>query len=64
MPIASTPFSAVYDKFLSKVTDDMYMELTVEETNNLLFELLQSALPWFEFPRVDLSARTDTEFLV
>lgn len=64
MPIASTPFSAVYDKFLSKVTDDMYMELTVEETNNLLFELLQSALPWFEFPRVDLSARTETEFLV
>jgi len=23
-----TPFSIVYDSFLSKITDDMYMELT------------------------------------
>jgi hypothetical protein len=27
MATKSTPFSAVYDKFLSKITDDMYMEL-------------------------------------
>ena len=63
MPITSTPFSVVYDRFLSKITDDMYMELTVEETEKLLFDLLQSALPWFEFPRVDLSLKNDVEFL-
>lgn len=64
MPITSTPFSAVYDKFLSKVTDDMYMEITESETVALLNELLESAIPWFEFPRVNLGARNDTEFLV
>lgn len=46
-----TPFSKVYDAFLSKITDDMYMELTVEETYNMLEELLKSAIPFFEFPR-------------
>ena len=25
-----TPFSKVYDSFLSKITDDMYMELTLD----------------------------------
>ena len=63
MANTTTPFSAVYNKFLSKVTDDMYMELSQQETENLLGELLDSAIQWFEFPRVDLSNRTDVEFL-
>ena len=50
-----TPFSIIYDSFLSKVTDDMYMELTEVETFELLQELLLSAIPHFEFPRVNLS---------
>ena len=64
MPVTSTPFSVVYGKFLSKITDDMYMELTEEETESMLAELLQSAIPWFEFPRVNLNDRTDTQFNV
>ncbi len=28
----ATKFTAVYDRFLSKITDDMYMELTPEDT--------------------------------
>ena len=44
MPITSTPFSAIYERFLSKITDDMYMEITVEETEHLLYELLESAI--------------------
>lgn len=64
MPVTSTPFSVVYDRFLSKATDDMYMEITPEETESLLNELLISAIPWFEFPRVDLSKRSETGFLV
>lgn len=48
---AITPFSVVYDLFLSKTTDDMYMELTELDTYRLLEELLLSAIPKFEFPR-------------
>lgn len=49
-----TEFSVVYDSFLSKITEDMYLELTEQDTKNLLHELLVSALPKFEFPRHDL----------
>ena len=49
-----TRFQQVYDSFLSKITDDMYLQLTYEDTLSLLEELLFSALPKFEFPRVNL----------
>ena len=49
-----TPFSVVYDSFLAKITDDMYMELTPQDTDKILQELLISALPKFEFPRQNL----------
>lgn len=49
-----TPFSDVYSNFLSKITDDMYMELTPEDTYKILQELLISALPKFQFPRQSL----------
>ena len=50
-----TPFSIIYDSFLSKITDDLYMELTELDTFSMLQELLLSAIPKFEFPRVDLN---------
>lgn len=50
-----TSFAVVYDSFLSKITDDMYMELTKEDTESMLSELLLNALPWFEFPRQDIN---------
>lgn len=50
-----TPFTDVYDSFLGKVTDDMFMEYTREDTYPILKELLIAAIPWFEFPRKDLS---------
>lgn len=49
-----TDFSVVYENFLSKITDDMYMELTVEETEEMLVSLLLDALPHFEFPRQNI----------
>ncbi len=52
---SETPFSVIYDAFLSKVTDDMYMEMSEHETFLQLEELLLSALPYFEFPRVKLA---------
>lgn len=55
MSSSITPFSKVYDSFLSKITDDMYMELTELDTFRMLEELLVSAIYKFEFPRVDLT---------
>lgn len=49
-----TSFTSVYDRFFSKITDDMYMELTKEDTYCLLRDLLISALFKFEFPRVNI----------
>ena len=46
-----TRFSVVYNSFLSKITDDMFLELTEEDTLQLLRQLLTSAIPKFEFPR-------------
>lgn len=49
-----TPFSLIYESFLSKITDDMYMELTPQDTQKILRELLMSAIVKFEFPRQSL----------
>ena len=53
-----TPFSVVYNAFLGQITDDMYMELTKEDTCRMLNELLVMAIPWFEFPRKSLETQT------
>ena len=50
----TTPFSLVYDSFLSKITDDMYLELTELDTFRMLEQLLLSAVEKFEFPRIDI----------
>ena len=51
----TTPFSYIYDSFLSKLTDDMYMELDELQTYRMLEELLFSAMQKFEFPRFDIT---------
>ena len=53
-PLKKTSFLTIYDAFLAKVTDDMYMELTEEDTYSMLQDLLINTLPRFEFPRFDL----------
>ena len=45
-----TPFEDIYDRFFGKITDDMYMEWTEEDTKNILID----AIPGFEFPRFPL----------
>lgn len=59
----NTSFSKVYDSFLSKVTDDMYMELTELETFRMLQELLVSSIHWFEFPRVNINDYDENEIV-
>ena len=51
----NTEFSLVYDSFLSKITDDMYMELTELDTYRMLEQLLLASIEKFEFPRVNLN---------
>ena len=51
-----TPFSAIYNCFRGKITDDMYMELTPEDTIKDLQRLLIQAIPGFEFPRKNLDS--------
>ena len=53
--LKTTPFSCIYDSFLSKITDDMYMELNELETFRLLEDLLMSAIHSFEFPRFNIN---------
>ena len=49
-----TSFVDIYNRFLGKITDDMYMELTPEDTIKDLRTLIIDAIPGFEFPRKDL----------
>ena len=49
-----TLFASVYNRFLGKITDDMYMELTPQDTIKDLQNLLIDAIPGFEFPRKSL----------
>ena len=50
----ATLFASVYNRFLGKITDDMYMALTPEDTIKDLQNLIIDAIPGFEFPRVNL----------
>ena len=50
----ATPFTTIYNRFLGKVTDDMYMELTPQDTLRDLSNILIQSLPAFEFPRFNL----------
>lgn len=53
-----TLFSTVYNRFLEKITDDMYVTLSPEETLRDLQRLLINSLPCFEFPRKNLNNYT------
>ena len=49
-----TPFEDIYYRFFCKITDDMYMEWTEEDTKKDLKNILIDAIPGFEFPRFPL----------
>lgn len=56
-----TSFQTIYDRFLGKITDDMYLEgdknnvlWNEQDTFNDLKNMLQDAIPGFEFPRFRL----------
>lgn len=49
-----TSFETIYDRFLGKITDDMYMEWTEQDTLADLRNILIDAVNGFEFPRFSL----------
>lgn len=55
-PIAgpNTTFKEIYDRFFGKITDDMYVEWTKEDTEKDVKNILIDAIPGFEFPRFPL----------
>jgi hypothetical protein len=56
----ATPYTDVYDFFLSKVSDYSFLTLTIDELEDQLFKYLRSAIVSFEKPKVDLKDRDDT----
>lgn len=50
----ATPFEKIYNKFFGKVTDDLYLEMTYEDTLRDVKSILLDAIPYFEFPRFAL----------
>ena len=57
-----TPYSKIYDAFLSRVTDDDWDEWLLEEAQEDWRQILESALPWFKYPRVS-SEHNDEGFV-
>ena len=45
----ATTFETIINKFLGKITDDMYLELTPEDTIRDAKQFLFDAIPYFEF---------------
>lgn len=56
-----TPFTTVYDAFLSKILEDEWGYWTEEEVKRDLKTLLLAAIPWFKFPKVDLEIIKDED---
>ena len=56
--MGTTSFAKVYNRFLGKITDDMYVQLTPEDTIKDLRVLLIDSIPGFEFPRKVLTDYT------
>lgn len=50
----ATPFKKIINRFLGKITDDMYLELTYQDTVRDSVQILLDAIPYFEFPRFPL----------
>lgn len=46
-----TSFYEIFCVFLDKITDDMLMEMTLEETVEVIHSLFLSSIPNFEYPR-------------
>ena len=55
-----TPLQNVYDAFFAKMLEDEWANWTEDELTQDLLEILKGAIPWFKFPRVDLTIEGDS----
>ena len=55
----ATSLDKIYKRFFSKITDDMYLFITEQETKNQAFDLFENAIWDFESPRFDISDYTE-----
>jgi len=54
-----TPYSKVYEAFLSKILEDEWGNWTIDEMEIDLHQIMLAAIPYFKFPRVSLDARDE-----
>lgn len=54
-----TSLQVVYDAFVAKILEDEWGLWTEEEVKEDQYQILLGALPWFKFPRVDLTIEDD-----
>ena len=57
-----TSYQKIYDSFLTKMLEDEWVNWSEAEVREDLRNLLEGAIPWFKFPRKDLS-RDDEGFI-
>ena len=50
-----TPYSTIYKAFLARILEDEWEHWLIEEAEADWREIMEMAIPWFKFPRVDLS---------
>ena len=55
MKTVMTPYERVFNAFLAKILDDEWAHWEWEEIQIDLRELLEGGIPWFKFPRVDIT---------
>ena len=49
-----TPYQKVYEAFLAKTLEDEWGDWAIEEAEADMRQLLESAIPYFKFPRVSM----------
>lgn len=54
-----TPLEKVYTAFLSKMSEDDWLDWTEEEAKADWMTLLESAIGWFKFPKNSLAINTE-----
>ena len=57
-----TPFTKVYEAFFSKLLEDEWSHMTMDEIEYDLQTILDGAIVWFKFPRVSLE-KNETGFV-
>ena len=50
-----TPCSRIYKAFLSRILEDEWENWLQEEAEEDWYEIMEAAITWFKFPRIDLT---------